>query len=407
MSAEATLNALRVANAARQRVFYAKHKVRVLADKREGYRLVKAQRAPPARDPEPDYQQYEDAADNEYNHDDVRHDYPDEMPLAPRARAHRRIPYNEAAATAAIKAINSNYPHEKPRKDSSILGYVNGIKRLFTDLAPCPDLWARLCKPKAVVKKLQARIDAGDAALSSTTTLFVLIMVLFDHLPDFNLSDELKNEYRQITDLYRARNAANNLRLKASEEYRIIPWPLYLEKIDAAYPEGSIERLIAKMYHEVPVRDDFKELRIVEKASEMRDPSMNYLILPRTTASIVLNSYKTESKFRGLKLPPYKLSPKLATMLRAYIDNHKLAYGQFLFPKLAKNGLSTIVGKMNKKVGVKKLAINALRSMTIATEGDANKNLPENEREQKRINLATRMLHNSITSSVYMRGFQQ
>lgn len=405
MSAADTLASIRAKAAARQRVFYERHKVRLLADRKEGYRLVKAQREP-AEPVANHYPDEDDVEDNEYpdvDPGDYQHDYPNEPPIAAVRRA-KRVKYNEADATAAIKLINENYPN-KVRKASSIKSYANGVKRLFKDLAPCVDLWARFSKPKLVIKKLQERVDAGEAALSSTTTLITIIMVLFDHLPNFNLADEHKNEFRQAADYYAALTKANNLRLKASALYNVMPWPDYLQRIDEKYPEGSIQRLVAKMYHEVPVRDDFKELRIVEKKTEMNDINMNYLVLSRTEAVIVLNAYKTEKKFRGLKLPPYKLSPGLSSMLRDYIKEHKLPYGQFLFPKFQTSGLSSMVGKMNKACGIQKLAVNALRSMTIATEGYNNRDLPEAERSKLRIKLATRMLHNSITAEAYNRGF--
>ena len=398
MSAESILASRRVAAAARQKVFYDKHRDRILANKREGSRLVRLQREPDAEPAERDYHQYEvaAAADN----DDFRHAYPDDPPRAPEPRLGPRVKYDLAAAEAAIRNINETSP-DKVRKKATISSYVSGVRRLFKDLAPCTDLWARLSKPKAVINRLQARINAKEAALSSTTTLITVIMVCFDHLPHFNLSDDHKNEFRAAANLYQERNAANNLVLKASADYRVVHWTKYLRLIDEKYPEGSVERLIAQMYREVPVRDDFAELRIVEKAAEMTNDTMNYLLLPRGGATIVLRAYKTEKRFRALRLPHYRLSQKLTEMLRAYVKEHDLPYGAPLF----KGALSSKVSKMNKSVGINKLSINALRSMTIASESYDNRNLSEEEQAKRRILLATRMLHNSKTAIVYRRTF--
>lgn len=407
MSAAVTLESVRAKAAARQRVFYQKHKTRILADRKEGYRLVKAQREPAepaANEHPPDDGEDEDNEYPDVEPGDFQHDYPAEPPIAAVRRV-QRVAYNRETAITAIQLINENYPN-KVRKAASIRSYVSGIGRLFKDLAPCRDLHARFSTPKFVLKRLQARVDSGEAALSSTTTLITIVMVLFDHLPNFNLDDEHKNAFRQASDHYAALNKANNLRLKATALYNVVPWGTYLQRIDEKYPEGSLQRLVAKMYHEVPVRDDFKELRIVAKKAEMTDIAMNYLILSRTEALIVLNSYKTEKKFRGMKLPPYKLSAGLSTMLRDYIKAHGIPYGQFLFPKFKTSGLSSTVGKMNKACGIQKLAISALRSMTIATESYNNRDLPEVERSKLRIKLASRMLHNSITAEAYARGFE-
>ena len=396
-TAEEILAQRRAKSNANQKAFYAKNRVRILADLRASRVLLHEERR--AANPPPPPVEYE------YEHD--HHDVPDDEPPAPAGRAPKapkRIKYDLDRTIDALLRINELHPTGKQQKDTTIAGYISSTRTIFRQLKVADDLREVLMKPEKAIGVMRALIGTPKNALSSTSTRITVIMVLMDHLPHLNLPDDKKNVIRRLADAIRLENDIAVKERKQGAEYDLLHFDDYIKKIEAKYGSASIQNLIARMYKEVPVRDDFRRLRIIEKLPEAVDKKLNYLIMPRGNASIVLNVYKTSDHFRRLNLPNYPLSEGLTHLLRAYIADQKLHLGDFLFPKYQKTGLSPLVGLMNKSVGIMKLGVDALRSMSIATLEANNAALSLADRNAAAIELAGRMRHNPRTAPVYKRN---
>lgn len=396
-NAEDILALRRAKGNANQKAYYAKNRERILADLRASRVLLHEERR--AANPPPAPVEYE------YEHD--HHDAPDDEPAAPAGRAPKapkRIKYDLDRTLDALRRINQLHPSGKQQADSSIAGYVSSTRTIFRQLKVGDDLREILMKPEKAIGAMRALIGTPKNALSSTCTRITVIMILMDHLPHLNLPDDKKNVIRRLSDAIKLENDIAVKIRKQSSEYDLLHFDDYLQKIEAKYGRGSIQNLIARLYKEVPVRDDFKELRVIEKLPEAVDQNMNYLVLPRGNGSIVLNVYKTAKSFKRLNLPNYPLSSILTKLLRSYIAAEKLHFGDLLFPKYAKNGLSAIVGKMNKSVGIMKHGVDALRSMSIATLKANNAGLSPADQSAAAIELAGKMRHNPRTAPVYVRN---
>lgn len=381
----------------RQKAYYAQNRGRILADLRASRVLLREERR--AANPPPAPVEYE------YEHD--HHDAPDDEPPAPAGRAPKapkRIKYDLDRTIDALRNINVLYPNGKPQAASSITGYVSSTRTIFRQIGVKDDLRDKLMHPERAIGAMRALIGTPKNALSSTCTRITIIMILMDHLPHLNLPDDKKNVIRRLSDAIKLENEIATRLRKQSAEYDLLHFDDYLQKIEAKYGRDSIQNLVARLYKEIPVRDDFKELRVIEKLPEAVDQNMNYLVLPRGNASVVLNAYKTSKKFQHLNLPNYPLSERLTKLLRDYIAAQNLHFGDLLFPKYAKTGLSPLVGLMNKSVGIMKLGVNALRSMSIATLKANNAALSPTDQTAAAIELAGRMRHNPRTAPGYVRN---
>ena len=391
-TAEEILALRRAKGNANQKAYYAKNRVRILADLRASRVLLHAERR--AADPAPVEYQYE-------------HDADPTEPAAPAGRAPKapkRIKYDLDRTIDALHRINELHPTGKQQKDSTITGYISSTKTIFRQLKVGDDLREKLMHPERAIGVMRALIGTPKNALSSTSTRITVIMVLMDHLPHLQLPDDKKNVIRRLADAIRLENDLAVKERKKGAEYDLLHFDDYLKQIEAKYGSASLQNLVARLYKEVPVRDDFKKLRIIEKLPEAVDKTLNYLVMPRGNASIVLNVYKTSDHFRRLNLPNYPLSKNLSHLLRAYIAAQKLHFGDFLFPKYQKTGLSPLVGVMNKSVGIMKLGVDALRSMSIATLEANNKGLSPAAQTAAAIELAGKMRHNPRTAPVYKRN---
>jgi hypothetical protein len=137
----------------------------------------------------------------------------------------------------------------------------------------------------------------------------------------------------------------------------VIPYSDYLQLIHDTFDVNSKERLIASLYSDIPVRDNFGSLRIIDTLDE-DDGKGNFLL--RNCEHIILNNYKTKNVYDKIV---YDLSAELGSLLTDYIDACEIK--DFLFPEHNKKGLSSFVISMNRKIGLK-ISMNTLRKMKVS-----------------------------------------
>jgi hypothetical protein len=161
-------------------------------------------------------------------------------------------------------------------------------------------------------------------------------------------------------------------------------------KILDKFGKTSKEFLIAKLYDEVPCRDNLN-LKIVP--AEGDDKTTNYLVMPKGgKLTVLLHDYKTAKKYLTNRT---ELSAELSALITAYIKTHKLKTNQFLF---GAGSLSSTVSAMNTAIGVTDGGgINYIRHSIISTLYGSN---PSAAARQA---LAKRMMHSPQAQEGYVR----
>jgi hypothetical protein len=173
------------------------------------------------------------------------------------------------------------------------------------------------------------------------------------------------------------------------ESSKVLGFKEYLVKIKDHFGADSKQFVMASMYDEVTVRDDF-HLKLVSSLKDANaDLSEQYLIVPKTGAlTVIINQYKTAKKNGQIK---EILSAELSTLVRQYITDTELVFSDYLFGNAKSN--SAFVGKMNKEIGVTG-SISAFRHMKASKEGLTN---------AERVVLADKMKHSPATNKTYAR----
>lgn len=186
--------------------------------------------------------------------------------------------------------------------------------------------------------------------------------------------------------------SAEETEKKQNEE--VPDWAEYLEKIKSKFGENSKMFLLATLYHEVTLRDDFGALKIVNKTP--KETTGNYLIINKTFHSLLINEHKTFNKYGAIK---QKLSKNLSAMISNYIANNNLTVGDYLFG----NGgdLSDYIIYNNKIVGIDG-GISLLRKMKVS-QILSN---PDTTAKDK-LDLAKQMKHKITTQKQYKRKPKQ
>lgn len=250
--------------------------------------------------------------------------------------------------------------------------YMASLKRIETLF---PDL--------RIVPKMT---DVMDQSSYSTSTKRVMVQALLFLCNKFEIkvTEDLLAEWRHYLNVLKVRGGDE---LEGKMKDVVLTWEEYLNKLKNEYGLNSKEYLIASLYREVPVRDDF-QLKIVTSLPE--DKKTNYVIM-KPIVSIVLNVFKTKDSY-GAKT--YTLSKELSKRVRDYGRSRDLKVEEYLF---GSSKLGTFIAQMNKRIGVDG-AINLLRHMSV-TELMAS-----NPTAEQRATLAEQMGHSVGTQVKYERA---
>jgi hypothetical protein len=227
-------------------------------------------------------------------------------------------------------------------------------------------------------------------ATNSKKAYFQALMVSFDqlHLP---APAETRELYLKKFNEYKIQSAIEQEHKKKTEV--VLKYSAYLKLINTAFGKESEQFLIASMYSEMPLRDDF-QLEIVKTVADASDDELQYIVIPtspKTRITIIINKYKTSSKYGQIK---ETASVGLSSMIRKFIASKDRTYGDFLFGTRKQN--TDFVSKMNAQVDLKG-GINLIRHMIASSF-----NYTAGEREE----LASRMKHSPLMSLNYIRQIE-
>ena len=213
--------------------------------------------------------------------------------------------------------------------------------------------------------------EGDDYAINSKKGLVQLILVIVDNWFIKSLKDILHQPYKDLYERldFLSRQQTNE---NKNKEYHDITD--YVARIKDKFGENSKQFIIAKLYEESTRRDDFK-LKIISNDKEATDTNENYLVVPktRTVCQTVINAHKTSGHFEPLVK---NLSPYLSEIIRNYMAENNLSYGDYLF---ALSTFSRFVSKMSKDIGLEGITINTLRHMAITKFMSVPRSLEEKQ----------------------------
>ena len=258
----------------------------------------------------------------------------------------------------------------KPNSKKAYLASLKRLEKLF------PDMTVKTAKPM---------IEAIDKSDYSIATKKIMVQTLLVMITKF----ELKVPVKSIEDF---RHYLNVLKIKSEDETKqkmdesVPTWSDYLAKLKAEYGTSSKEFLLASLYKELTVRDDF-QLQIVKTLP--KELEGNYIVVKPTYCTIVISTYNTSDAYGVIQ---HRLPKALSGMIRSYIASH--GDMQYLFGSAK---LSPFIAQINKKIGFN-TGVNLLRHMSVSEVLNDPKVTPE-----ERATLAETMKHSIATQAKYRR----
>jgi hypothetical protein len=236
-----------------------------------------------------------------------------------------------------------------------------------------------------IIKK---SVSESKYSLSTQRGSIQSILVFID-LSKFDIDKKVLARYALLLDVAKVKTDDELEERQKNPDNAVIPYDEYLELIYEKYPVNSKERLVALLYKEVPCRDNFGSLKLIDSLDE--DNGVGNFLL-RNCENVILNDYKTKNVYDKVV---YDLSSKLSEVLLDYIDACEIK--EYLFPDNVKKGLSQYVIAMNKKIGLK-ISINTLRKMSVSEFLAKADITAEDRMEQSR-----KMCHSENTQKKYKR----
>jgi hypothetical protein len=238
---------------------------------------------------------------------------------------------------------------------------------------------------KKGARELITTIDNSEFATSTKRMLIQTVLFLIT-----NLKIVVNKPSLTIMKTY-----FDGLKVKSNDELHakmlsdeVPTWVEYLAKSKAEFGVESKEFILANLYQELTLRDDFV-LRIVSKLPKTKDE--NYLVTSGKNYTIVITSYKTDSAYGIIK---HKLSKKMTDMLRGLIESRGLVENEYVF---GDKKLSPFISAANKQLGYDG-GVNLFRHISVS------ETLTKAPSVEERVKLADKMKHSPFTQIKYLRN---
>lgn len=297
--------------------------------------------------------------------------------------------FDQESVIQALKDA-TDFKSEATRKN-----YISNMKSIFR-ITNCPTLQKCLANFDKIKKSIEEGVQVNGKlySLNSKKGFFQAIVYVIDHL-HIPVDDAVKEKYRVLMQVYVGNSKIQTDNRKTDPQYAVMPFSTYMDKIKSEFGEKSKQFLIASLYNEVTVRDDFN-LEIVGSERDIKTGTQNYLVVPRlvkTNCTVVIQSYKTDKKYGVIKV---KTTTALSKQIREWMQDNKLTDGNKLFPNKT---LSDFVSTMNKSIGAMTGGINYIRQSKI-TEVLSKQVMTDEDK----ILFARRMGHSPLAQLKYVRA---
>jgi len=272
-------------------------------------------------------------------------------------------------------------------KPNTIKTYISDIKRIMR-VTKCDHFEECLKHPKKIIKSITegTQKNGKDYKNNTLKNTFQVILWIIDqlHLPID------KKPFDNTFGITKIQSKMDTDHRVATEI--IMPFNTYIEKCKDTFGLDSMMYLLAKMYKELTVRDDFV-LKIVQREADMTNDKDSYLIA-RSNGSytIIINEYKTDKRYGVIK---YSCSIPLTKLIKKYMTTNKKTIGDYLF----ENHKNTAYISTNNKLIDATEGTNYYRRMMVT---DTLKNM-KFATPEKRKELSDKMYHSPVSQLVYMR----
>ena len=354
-------------NRLRQSAFYEKNKEAVNARRREKYKASKLIIDEETKEPEPETQPQQPLAIVQQPQEKMK-----------KTRLTKSSLTYDEAVSKLEKIIEVKATLEK---------YTQDLKRLIS-ITGCNDIAKCLKKSKEIIEYVNHGTKKNGELYSTNTvkSLYQSILILIDKL-ELKIN---KKPYLNQFEILKIKSADENN--KKNNEIIVPSFQTYLENVKNKFGENSKMFLIASLYNELTIRDDYI-LKIVTTKKNVIGDEINYLIVPpKASCQIIINAYKTEKKYGVIK---HTCSKSLNNLIRKYMQNNHDNIGNsgYLF---GDKTLTSFVSANNVKLNIKG-GINIFRQMKIT---DELKNVASAEERKK---LADSMRHSPVSQLKYVR----
>lgn len=350
------LERIKQQNRARQKAYYERHKIELNKKRREIYAECAKK----------------------------KHVEQHPTPSSPSPTSISKIDFNKSKKVTYEEVIHAL--EQIIDKKGSLTIYKDSLKRLLK-LTNCADDILKCLKNH---KKILEAIETSDYSTNTKKTLYQMILKVIDTL-HLSITPKVKEQYIKSFNEYKYLSNENTK--KKQEEESVIPFDEYIEKVKETFGIHSKMFLLANLYKEIPIRDDFilKIVSTMKKAETDEDEDVNYIVInKKDDATLIIYNHKTDGKFTEIK---EKLSKYLSRLIRDYRQQENIGYGDYLF---GKSNLSKYLSDSNKKMGIKGGGVNIIRQMKVS-------DLSENATASERVALADKMKHGILTQQKYKR----
>lgn len=234
-------------------------------------------------------------------------------------------------------------------------------------------------------RKIRERIDATNYSNNTKYGMIMTALTVINGMK-LKLTKKIFNEIKAYMDLL-TREINTERTVKQATE-TVIKFKDYIKKVKDAYGDASKMFIIANLYNEITMRDDF-QLQIVDSAP--KKPTHNYLIINKQNCRVLITKYKTANKYGNVSV---LCSKKLSDLLKKYIYANNLQIGEYL---LGDDELSDYINYNNSKIGVNG-AVSMFRQMKI-TELASDPKITNEDM----IALSEKMKHSPLIQLTYLR----
>jgi hypothetical protein len=200
----------------------------------------------------------------------------------------------------------------------------SSVRKLIEIFGGTVNIVPVLMTPNFVFKKLREKYGNVNTLKAFIQTILKIINKWYS----LKLPDVFVDEYKREFQVLKAGSFVQTETRNAEED--IPTYSEYLEKIKKLPQYAYKMNVIAQLFNEVPVRDDF-QLKIMKnfpQAKETKDTN-NIYMPDRGNAVVFIHNSKTSNKFKmnnGIGL-----SPKLTKTIKDYMITNTLNEGEFLF----------------------------------------------------------------------------
>tara|TARA_R110000782_G_scaffold18587_1_gene50994 strand:+ start:156 stop:1208 length:1053 start_codon:yes stop_codon:yes gene_type:complete len=271
----------------------------------------------------------------------------------------------------------------------SVRKYKNDISTVM-NLTDCNELKKCLKYPVDIIESIENGYQINNGihySINSKKGFIQSILISITSLK-IKLSKKTMNIYQDYFD--KLKIMSNNENQNKQQE-TVISFDSYIDLVKEKFGNLSKEFVLASLYNEATLRDNFNNLIIVKTLKETNDTNNNYIVIGSGVAKLIINNYKTSESYGKIKI---NLSNELTKIIKSYMKFNNIDIGNSLFGVY--KSLSSLVSSINKSVGING-SISMLRHMKV-TDLISKESDPV-----KRIELAKKMGHSPVTQLAYLK----